>query len=71
MEKGEEEKKIEGLSTCILQIWLCTSAFVSASDRHVRSSVSLIPSLDLLQVFTQSVFQEQDRSLPPAPTYQH
>lgn len=47
------------------------SVSISASDRHVRSSVTLMPLLDLSQVFTHSAFQEQDRLFPPASTYCH
>ena len=69
MEEERIKPKRQGLSVCILQIWLCTSVFISASDRCVRSSVTLMPPLVL--VFIHSAFQEQDRLFPPASTYRH
>lgn len=58
MEKERGLKKKTALSTCILQLYLCTSILIFAADKHVWSLFTLMPSLSPSLVFTLSVFQE-------------
>lgn len=67
MEKeGGKKKKRQGLSTCILQIRLCTSVIIPASDRHVRSSVTLNATVGSLTGFHSFCLSRTGQVIPPS-----